>query len=75
MINFKSEIAKIPTNDREEQIIKIVNEKFDKFVKQLKEDIKKAYIKNELNGHLAVNCLSYSECDEIIDKLAGFKDE
>ena len=34
--NFKKEIRKIPINSREEQIILIVEEKFDEFIKLLK---------------------------------------
>ena len=43
------------------------------FIRLLKEGIRNAYVKNELNGHLAVNCLGWSECNKIIDKLSGKK--
>jgi len=37
---FKKEINKIPINSREKQIIKLIEEKFDEFIKKLKEDLR-----------------------------------
>jgi len=36
-MNFRKEIRKIPINEREKQIIAIVEEEFDKFIKRLNE--------------------------------------
>ena len=53
--NFKQEIRKIPINSRERQIIKVVEEEFDKFIKLLKK-------KNTITHQITV---------DDVDKLAG----
>jgi hypothetical protein len=52
--NFKKEIRAIPINEREKQIINIVEERFEEFIKKLKEffdeDYEKDYI-DKLSGY------------------------
>lgn len=65
--NFKKEIRKISINKREEQIIKLVEEKFDKFIKKLKEELGMI----TFNSNKILNKAMHHPIDLTIDNLAG----
>lgn len=62
--NFKQEIKKIAINNREEQIIRLVEENFDEFIKKLKE-----LIDYETMGNISKTKAKNKILNEI-DKLA-----
>lgn len=64
--NFKKEIRKISINPREEQIIKIIEEKFDEFIKLLKAEDQIDKVEGNPAYHLALKRFRKK-----VDKLAG----